>query len=100
MISNHPAGGHWYDGTFYISTSGQGILAKVSKDRTLPLPFTLTLSLTLTITLTLTLPLTLHLHLHLHLHLSLSKIFEEEPVDTSVIPSIEQRTTIFRMGSR
>ena len=56
MISNHPAGGHWYDGTFYISSSGQGILAKV---------------------------------------------FEEEPVDTSLIPSIEQRTPhLNRMGSR
>ena len=56
QVSNHPAGGHWYDGTFYISTSGQGILAKV---------------------------------------------FEEEPVDTSLIPSIEQRTPhLNRMGSR
>ena len=32
MISNHPAGGHWYDGTFYISSSGQGILAKVFEE--------------------------------------------------------------------
>ena len=29
MVTNHPAGGHWFDGTFYINSSGQGIMAKV-----------------------------------------------------------------------
>ena len=29
IITNHPSGGHWYEGTYYISSSGQGIMAKV-----------------------------------------------------------------------
>ena len=29
IVTNHPAGGYWYEGTFYLTSSGQGILAKV-----------------------------------------------------------------------
>ena len=32
VITNHPAGGYWYEGTFYLTTSGQGIMAKVFED--------------------------------------------------------------------
>ena len=28
MVTIHPAGGHWFSGKYYISSSGQGILAK------------------------------------------------------------------------
>lgn len=28
LITIHPAGGHWFNGKYYISSSGQGILAK------------------------------------------------------------------------
>ena len=28
VITNHPAGGYWYEGTFYLTSSGQGIMAK------------------------------------------------------------------------
>ena len=28
VITNHPAGGYWFDGTFYLTSSGQGIMAK------------------------------------------------------------------------
>jgi len=29
VVSNHIAGGYWYEGTFYLTSSGQGIMAKV-----------------------------------------------------------------------
>ena len=29
VVSNHIAGGYWYDDTFYLTSSGQGIMAKV-----------------------------------------------------------------------
>jgi hypothetical protein len=29
VITNHPAGGYWFDRTFYLTSSGQGIMAKV-----------------------------------------------------------------------
>lgn len=32
IVTIHPAGGHWFGGTFYMSSSGQGILAKVFED--------------------------------------------------------------------
>ena len=32
VVTNHPAGGYWYEGTFYLTTSGQGIMAKVFED--------------------------------------------------------------------
>ena len=28
VVSNHIAGGYWYDDTYYLTSSGQGIMAK------------------------------------------------------------------------
>lgn len=28
VVTIHPAGGHWFKGTYYLSSSGQGIVAK------------------------------------------------------------------------
>jgi hypothetical protein len=32
VVTNHPAGGYWYEGTFYLTSSGQGIMAKAFED--------------------------------------------------------------------
>jgi photosystem II stability/assembly factor-like uncharacterized protein len=32
VITNHPAGGYWYEGTYYLTSSGQGIMAKTFED--------------------------------------------------------------------